>query len=307
MKATISFKIAESKRDFWVPIIQKLILSLSDQQLLTGLAVLIAGFWTHCSISVYHFALVNDLAWFSAAVHLATLDVLQGYLLADPMQRNWRVALIVVLALLLVASTVMTGHYQWYDGWPYDAQCLFDDLIGNINGEPRFWMLVNLALLCFYYPMSIIPLFERPMQFLDHWLKTKPMAARDQAIKRLKGIISHTTSPNSYTGSMRRLTCRLAIRSVQGISWTYFALIALFTSRTYRIALDIFWFGFGLWGIIKDRKIPSSEMDGNENAMTFGQIVPILLLSSSLLVFREAYDGTHSNHSIIGHRRRASS
>ena len=32
-------------------------------------------------------------------------------------------------------------------------------------------------------------------------------------------------------------------------------------------------------------------MDGNENAMSFGQIVPILLLSSIVLVFREAYDG----------------
>ena len=34
------------------------------------------------------------------------------------------------------------------------------------------------------------------------------------------------------------------------------------------------------------------DMDGTENAMTFGQIVPILLLSSTLLVAREAYDGS---------------
>ena len=45
-------------------------------------------------------------------------------------------------------------------------------------------------------------------------------------------------------------------------------------------------------GIIEDLAIPSSDMNGDENAMTFGQIVPILLLSSVLLVFREAYDGT---------------
>ena len=59
-------EVAKSERDFWVLVIEKVALGLSDQQLLTGLAVLIAGFWTHCSISVYHFALVNDLAWFSA-------------------------------------------------------------------------------------------------------------------------------------------------------------------------------------------------------------------------------------------------
>lgn len=35
-------------------------------------------------------------------------------------------------------------------------------------------------------------------------------------------------------------------------------------------------------------------MDGDENAMSFGQIVPILLLSSIVLLFLEAYDGLQS-------------
>ena len=303
VKATISFKIADSKRDFWVQIIQKLVLNLSDQQLLTGLAVLIAGFWTHCSISVYHFALVNDLAWFSANVHSATLVVLRGYFLANPVLRNWRVALMIVVASLLGASTVMTGHYEWYDSWPYDAQCLFDDLVGNIGGEPGYWLRVNLTLLCMYYSLNVIPLFERPRQFIGQWLEKKPMAARDQAIKRLKGFTSHATPPNSFTGSVRRFTCTLLITTVRGISWTYLALIALINSKTCSIVVGNFWFGYCLWGIIEDRQIPSSMMDGNENAMTFGQIMPILLLSSSVLVFREAYDGTYPNHSILCHRR----
>ena len=55
-------EVARSKRNFWVPVTEKVVLGLSDQQLLTGLAVLIAGFWMHCSIPVYHFAVVNDLA-----------------------------------------------------------------------------------------------------------------------------------------------------------------------------------------------------------------------------------------------------
>lgn len=32
-------------------------------------------------------------------------------------------------------------------------------------------------------------------------------------------------------------------------------------------------------------------MEGNENDMTFGQLVPLLLLSSTLVTFKEAYDG----------------
>lgn len=32
-------------------------------------------------------------------------------------------------------------------------------------------------------------------------------------------------------------------------------------------------------------------MDGNENQLTFGQVVPIFLLISTLVTFKEAYDG----------------
>ena len=52
----------EREIGFVARFIEKIILNLSDQLLLTGSAVLIAGFWTHCSISVYHFAITSDLA-----------------------------------------------------------------------------------------------------------------------------------------------------------------------------------------------------------------------------------------------------
>lgn len=179
------YKVTKSKRDFWVPVIEKVVLGLSDQQILTGLAVLIAGFWTHCSISIYHFALVNDLAWFSANVHLTTLTILKDFFLEKRVLRNWRVILMVALAILLAASTVMEGHYDWFDSWPYNAQCLFDDLIGNIGGGPRYWMYVNLALICIYYPANIMRLYQPPRNFVRIWLEEHPMAALDEANRNL--------------------------------------------------------------------------------------------------------------------------
>lgn len=286
------YTISDSKRNFWIPVIRKLVLSLSDQQLLTGLAALIAGFWTHCSISVYHFALVNDLAWFSASVHCTTLTTLQSYFFERHVLRNWRVALMVAMAVLLLASTVMSGHYDWYDSWPYDAQCLFDDLNGNIGGAPRYWMSVGVVLICLNYSPSIIPLFESATKFLDLWFETKPKAAQRHAIERLKKKMSHISSPTSVKGRMKRCGCTISIMFLRTIIWIYFALMSLVGSQIASLALDIFWFAYGMWGIITDRSgIPPSEMNGNENAMSFGQIIPILLLSSTLLVFMEAYDG----------------
>lgn len=69
------FTFSQKRRNFWLPVIQKVVLALSDQQLLTGLAILIASLCQLCSISVYHFAVVGDLAWFSSNVHITTLGI----------------------------------------------------------------------------------------------------------------------------------------------------------------------------------------------------------------------------------------
>ena len=57
--------------------VEAFILTLSDQQLVTGLAILIAGY-VKCDISVYSFRNVSAIAWFSCTTHLATLTVLKG-------------------------------------------------------------------------------------------------------------------------------------------------------------------------------------------------------------------------------------
>ena len=289
-KAIFPIPTCLHKREFWVPVIKKLVLSLSDQQLLTGLAILIAALWTHCTITVYHFALANDLACFSTTVHLITLRVLRDYLFENHVQRDWRVALMVVMALLLAASTVMQGHYLWNDGWPYHAQCLFDELVGNVHGSPRKWMIVNLIFICVNYSLTIVPLFHRPTEFVKYWLETKSRAAMAKAIEHLIDI--RRTPPQSLIGSIKRLTCKLLILVIRVVIWTHFALSTFIGSRIFMFVQDAFWFFYNLRRIMADRKIPSSNMVGDENAMTFGQIMPILLFSSIVLVFRDAYYGT---------------
>ena len=189
---------------------------------------------------MYHFALVNDLAWFSAGVHLTTLTVLEDYFLARPILRNWRVALMLTMAQLLIASTVMQGHYEWYDSWPYEAQCLFDDFNGNIGGQPRYWMFVGLTLICLNYTLSIIPLFEWPTRHLYLLFYTKPRAAKDQAIEKLKEKLSNHISPTSFKGSMKRFGYILLILFLSTIGGMYFALLALVGSNTGYLVLDIF-------------------------------------------------------------------
>ena len=243
--------------------------------------------------------MVRHLAWFSASVHLTTLAVLQDYVVDRPVLKYWRTALMVAMALLLAASTVMEGHYAWFDSWPYDAQCLFDNLIGNIGGSPRTWMIVGLILICIDYPWSIFPLFEPLRDFCCLWLKTKPKAAQDLFIERLNTNMSLVTSSFPFKGSIKRFCYTLLIKLVSAIGWLYFQVYAITSSQTGNLVMDILWFLYGLRGIQSDRDIPASQMNGNENAITFGQILPILLLSSIVLTFGEAYSGMQSRLRIL--------
>ena len=56
------------------------VLMYSDTQIITGLAILLAGYIQLPSgISSYHWQIVVDLAWFSSLSHLTTLTALRGY------------------------------------------------------------------------------------------------------------------------------------------------------------------------------------------------------------------------------------
>ena len=282
------FEVTDRTRDLWIPVIEKVVLNLSDQQILTGLAVLIAGFWTHCSISVYHFALLSDLAWFSSNTHLISLGVLRSYFQDKDrvLLRNTRVGLMICMALLLIVSTVLQGHWAWYDSWSFDAQCLFDNLNGNIGGKPRYWMVVYLCLIAFDYTWSMVLLFK-----VDQWLYDKPKQLFDHALEKYKAKKSESAGQNCLPSIIKRIyhtgiiACAITIRAM------HFGLAALLGSRCTDLAVNIFWFSYGLWGLIEDRNIPQSLMDGNENIMSFGQIVPILLISSTVFVFWELYNG----------------
>ena len=279
--------------------IEKIILNLSDQLLLTGTAILIAGFWTHCSISVYHFAITSDLAWFASNVHLITIDVLLQYL-QNPNRavlRNSRAILMGCMAIFLTASTIMQGHRYWYISWPYDAQCVFNDLtFANVGGVPARWMYVNLAFIVTGYPPSIAALYKAPGEFVKKWLYDRPKAGSERFIRSCESKRGEITTQSTRTTHVRYLLYCSLIACAETCIKCYILLYRVFAalngSRWFNLIFCLAWFGQGLASVFGDRNIPLGDMDGTENTMTFGQIVTILLLSSTILVAKETYDGS---------------
>lgn len=292
----LSSRKATRGQEIWARVIEKIILNLSDQLLLTGLAVLVAGFWTRCSISVYHFAIVSDLAWFASNVHLITLAVLWEYLRDKPVLRNWRALLMACTASLLIASTILQGHRAWYDSWPYDAQCVFNDYtVGSIGGSPARWMYTNLFLIAIDYPPSILRLYQ--VNFCRKWLYSKPREGMRRAVETFERMRPFADTSSALTIRVKRglySGCVMILRSFCFVhSLTYLSINYVFNSRWFNLLFCISWYVVGLISLLKDKNIPREEMDDDENKMSFGQIVPILVFGSTIIVAREAFESAY--------------
>ena len=88
-------------------VLERFVLALSDQQIITGLALSSLGFAKHCSLSTYHFLMIVSLVWFSSTTHLSTLSLLQRYLAKAPLLKWVRLAGMFALYSMLVMGLVV--------------------------------------------------------------------------------------------------------------------------------------------------------------------------------------------------------
>ena len=198
-------KLRLTRTDVWAPTIRKGIMMISDQQLITGMAIL-AGAYSqlHCGkISAYHWQIIVYLAWFSSLTHLTTLTVLRQYFREHPTIRAWRVSLMLIVALLLGLALLPTGRGDWiymdnfipsgefpnqsYFAGGVPALCAFRDL-GPDKYEPftTSTMAMSLFVLFTSYTSRIVKLFPHTDAFAQKWLRTKPGGIMKRALDRLR-------------------------------------------------------------------------------------------------------------------------
>lgn len=83
---------------------------MSDQQLVTGLAILISGYsQLRCGLSFYHWQIITTLSWYSSITHIATLLFLRQYLQKNKFIWYLRVSLMAGLTVMLAIGILPTG------------------------------------------------------------------------------------------------------------------------------------------------------------------------------------------------------
>jgi hypothetical protein len=277
----------------WHKALQQCVLLLSDQQIVTGIAICIAGFiGLHGRISVYHFQIVIMLAWMSSSVHLSALTMLGEYFRKRPAVLGWRIVGMLILLILLLVALVPTASNLWaiwwgpdvvrFDtrtSWAIPARCFFFKTWGEgVNADAPLSYLI----LIISYVWKIGALFK---------------SSRNMFHRRIRG-------PHEYM--LERILHAEAIKAssrhnkAKFLSWKYYTamviyiiLLALFEfAASFAASLWLSYVGlvYGTIQIVIPRQ-QNAWWNKKENEWTFGQIVPLVLLIQPMGAILENYRG----------------
>lgn len=129
-------------------VLEKVTLAFSDQQVITGLALLLAGFsQLSCNgINAYHWQTMIFTVWFSSLTHIATLATLRDYFQKQNKKARFgRVILMSATLGLLLAALFPTAniYFQALPGVP--AQCFYHTSEYDFSGVKLPWSLEYLG------------------------------------------------------------------------------------------------------------------------------------------------------------------
>ena len=160
----------------------KAVLMFSDQQIVTGIALLASGYSQLSSgLDAYHWQIIVYLAWFSSLTHLTTLTVLRNYFQDHPATRTWRLILMIVTVSLLGVALLPTGNVWWLgdpdsefpDTSGVPASCFFQGRYFSKQTQSPS-MIISLLVLVFGYVTRVVKLWPSISNFTTYWLKAKP-------------------------------------------------------------------------------------------------------------------------------------
>lgn len=265
----------------WRRMTVELVLLFSDQQLLTGLAILIAGY-TQASgqnrnLSVYHWNNVIYLAWLSSTVHLMSLSVLRDRLKKSHALRAIRVTVMILILGLLLAALVPTTTEKWIDDPGMPVRCLWNTHLYGVNVSSDFWISYVSLLGAFIWKLS--QFFDSSRELLRFWGRARLECFLGKAARR---TLQKTQS------RLTRATFRI-LTIAYIVLVAYMELLECFMFTIFLLVFTLVWGTLQLFFPFSETPVP--EVQSAESEMGFGQLLPILLLVQPVFVAIQMYLG----------------
>ena len=264
------------------------ILAFSDTQLVTSLAILISGYLQlSCGISLFHWQMVVNLAWFSAITHLATLTSLRQYFRDHSYMAACRATVMGILLILLSIAFVPTGYLPQIN------------IEGHNNHEHAYAHLVASPATCLLRPKSKTRMLDRM-----HVLAQESFEGDFVYPPYNTGVVvfSLTYLITSYSTRIIRISTPLSrffgywleIRPMKYMEERYqkakngsqlqrlLLLIIIMAGASYEVGdsmiWEILWLSAALaWGVLRLVGLRIQTQLEDEDHWGFGQILPLLL------------------------------
>ncbi|KAI9890677.1 MAG: hypothetical protein M1814_003746 [Vezdaea aestivalis] len=259
---------------------ERITLALSDTQLVSGIAILVAT-WSQLDdgITIFHWSLAVQLAWFSSITHLGTLTILKEYFRRHRIQLSLRLTLMTVLVLLLMVSLV--PEYLAAD-LRLPVRCWFQQLPTSLHmndGINRDSTIITLVISEAFLAISFI---------------SKALKLSRNGLGKI-GRIAQKKLESGIKKTLQKIHHR------QGILWTIpyvfilanYYLLTTFFDFIQSTLFELLWILFAvIWGLFRhilERWV--QNVQGNtfkdQKRMTFGQIMALCLFMLPLLSILE--------------------
>lgn len=263
----------------------KILLAFTDQQLITGLSILITGYVQTKTISQYHFSIVQNMANLSFTVHGAAAHMLEDNVLQNPAMRTWRGLAIICFQLMVLVTYIPIGHDYWMTSYGMPTVCIWKNMHGHYSifslrtWEMVFWGIILVrGIVC-----TLHAYFPRTHTW--RWVRDNTVGSRIDSLPRNTYNASIVQSNDSLTPSwLSRSGCTLKF-VVTEIFWSQ----AFELQRSWVIIIGSIYSTFEL----RSKAIERGR-EGDEDAWGFGQAVPMFLLILPLALIWETGYGTYS-------------
>lgn len=289
----------------------RFVMALSDQQLVTGLAVLVTGYIQVRSISLYHFDIIASLAWFSSTTHLATLGLLKTYLFEHPPARQWRVAAMLSLFSMLFFAQIPA--WAVVDN-SVPVCCFYSVPRVERDFADIITLMTTLGFLVIMYAEGITRLYSLDMDWnipdriteaLTRLISGKsyhePSYRSIAQDAKLSRIPEDRVNTETRVARERTRFERLEF-SLRNSHWRFksYVLATIFMARElgfsflgqmFVLLIDLI-YGFISISMYRSHT-PTGGIVGNQNEMSFGQMVPLFLLILPVCSALEMYFGKH--------------
>ena len=304
--SSLSEQQGRSTREMRRESLARFVLALSDQQLVTGLAILIGGVANQRKLTGYEFSVVVSLAWFSSTTHLATLDTLRHYFLQHKTLRDWRVIGMVMLLILLLYCFLVNLRAEP----TVPVQCLFSGPITDISrqyyvsADPLGLssIILTIVLLLSNYINRIQGLYKQPRVPLGITCRLAYEWGKRQQGKSIK--LPYETVKTRLIEEIMEQRCLNRIaklerlgRSNGGLTRNRSKFILAYTMDSYHDSFlsqlpgIAFSFSYGISQIVLYRWMLAPELSDDGSSMDFGQITPLLLLIIPVFASAEIHYG----------------